>query len=107
MSKIKINFENKYLKFLAILFLIIGPIVLIILPSDFFDDGQSVCISVLMFDTECYGCGMTRSIMHLIHLEFSEAIEYNKLGLAVFPILFLLWLKLLLSFFKIKILKWL
>ena len=25
---------------------------MIILPSDFFDDGQSVCISVLMFDTE-------------------------------------------------------
>ena len=67
------------------------PFVLILLPADFFDKGQSICISVLLLDTECYGCGMTRAIQHLIHLDFSAAAEFNKLSFIVFPMLSFLW----------------
>jgi len=63
------------------------PIVLIMLPADFFDSGESVCLSVSLFDTECYGCGMTRSIMHLLHLDIEESIYYNALGIVVAPII--------------------
>jgi len=63
------------------------------LPVDFFDTGQSVCLSVLFFNTECYGCGMTRALMHLIHFDFSTAWSYNKLFILVLPALFWLWLQ--------------
>ncbi len=67
--------------------LIIAPIVLMLLPADYFDTGESVCLSVQLFDTECYGCGMTRSIMHLLHLDINESIYHNSLGIIVFVLL--------------------
>lgn len=71
--------------------LLLAPIVLIILPTDFFDNGKSMCISVILLDRNCYGCGMTRAIQHLIHLEFKIAFEYNKLSIIVFPLLTIIW----------------
>ena len=73
--------------------LVFLPLVLIILPADFFDEGQSLCISVLLFDTTCYGCGMTRAIQHLIHFDFEEASHFNKMSFVVLPILVGLWFK--------------
>ena len=60
---------------------------LIVLPADFFDTGESVCLSVRFFDLTCYGCGLTRAIHHLIHLDFETAYTYNKLSVIVLPVL--------------------
>jgi hypothetical protein len=43
-------------------------------------------MSVVFFDRECYACGMTRAIQHLIHLDFFIAYDYNKLSFIVLPI---------------------
>ena len=67
--------------------LLIIPIVLLILPADYFDKGQSVCVSVLLFDKNCYACGMTRAVQHLIHLDFQQASEFNKLSFLILPLL--------------------
>jgi hypothetical protein len=67
------------------------PAILLLLPADFFDEGQSVCVSKVLLDIECYGCGITRAIMHLIHFDFQEAYSYNKLSLIVFPLLAYIW----------------
>ena len=72
---------------LYFLFLILAPFVLLALPSSFFDSGESICLSLMLFDIECYACGLTRAIQHLIHLEFSIAYEFNKLSFLVFPLL--------------------
>jgi|GEM_PF-1949569 hypothetical protein len=64
----------------------LGAIVLLLLPADYFNTGQSLCVSVLLFDTSCYGCGMTRAIMHMIHFDFSSAWEFNPLSFIVFPL---------------------
>jgi hypothetical protein len=79
------------LKLESVLILAI-PIVLLILPSDFFDSGQSICLSVLLFKMECYACGMTRACMHLIHFEFVDAYFYNPLAFIVVPLLTLLFI---------------
>jgi hypothetical protein len=100
-------FKNKIIKGFSLTILILFPIILFILPPDYFDNGQSICASVLLFDIECYGCGMTRAVMHFIHFEFTKAIEYNKLVLLVFPLLTLLWLKMIFYLFGKKIFKWL
>ena len=77
--------------YLVILILI--PIVLLILPADFFDKGESICLSVYFFDTECHACGLTRAIQHLIHLDFLIGYEYNKLSIIVLPLLILSYYK--------------
>ena len=84
---------------------ILIPIILLVLPVDFFDEGNSICLSVFLFDFECYACGLTRAVMHLIHLDFYNAWLYNKLIVIVFPLMSLLWIKYFLECFNIKILK--
>jgi len=78
---------------LYLLFLIVIPLIFIILPINFFDSGDSICLSVVFFNKECYGCGMTRAIQHLIHLDFNGAYQLNKLSFFVLPTLIYLLLK--------------
>lgn len=86
---------RKYINWLWLLVLITSPIVLLCLPSDYFDseDGIIVCPSRLFFNVECPGCGMTRAMMHFIHLEFEEAVYFNMLSLVVMPLLGFIWVK--------------
>jgi hypothetical protein len=69
------------------------PVVLLILPKDFFDGGESICVSKVIFDVECYACGLTRACMHLIHLDFEEAFAYNMMSFIAFPALAIMWVK--------------
>jgi len=78
-----------------LILLIAAPLFLMLLPSNYFDTGESLCLSVRVFHTECFGCGITRGIMHLLHFEFSIAWTYNKLSFVIFPVLFIFWLYLI------------
>ncbi len=73
--------------------IVIAPFLLFLLPADHFDHGQSICLSVLLAGIECYACGMTRGVMHMLHLDFAAAWEFNKLTFIVVPLLFLYWLR--------------
>ena len=84
--------KNKNLQRLWLFALIITPIVLWILPGDFFDDGELVvCLSRSLFDIECLGCGMTRAVMHFHNFQFEDAIFYNTGVLFIYPFLVWLW----------------
>ncbi|MDF2191954.1 DUF2752 domain-containing protein [Paraflavitalea sp. CAU 1676] len=80
-----------YFTIAKLAFLVITPIVLLILPADFFDQGESVCLSKVIFDVECFACGLTRACMHLIHLEFEEAFAYHMFSFIAFPALAAYW----------------
>lgn len=69
------------------------PLVLLLLPAIFFDSGTSLCLSQLLAAQACPGCGMTRALMHLIHLDLAGAARFNKLCFIVFPVISFLWLK--------------
>lgn len=73
--------------------IIIAPFILLLLPVDFFDKGESVCLSKSLAGIECYACGMTRATMYFIHFDFMKAWELNKLSFIVVPMLSPLWLK--------------
>jgi hypothetical protein len=72
---------------------VVSPFILMLLPADFFDTGSTVCISQTLAGVECYGCGLTRATMHLLHFDFVTAWQFNKLVYIVTPLLFLFWLK--------------
>lgn len=90
---------RKYVFYTRILVTMITPIVLILLPSNFFDKGESICLSKTLAGIECYACGLTKATMHIIHFEFQKAWEYNKLSFIVVPMMFPLWLK---AFYEIR-----
>jgi hypothetical protein len=73
--------------------LVIFPLVLLILPATFFDNGGPMCLFTLLSGYECWGCGLTRACMHLIHLDGAKALAYNKISFVVLPILSILLLK--------------
>ncbi len=69
------------------------PFVLWILPSNFFDQGESLCLSQVLLDKECPGCGITRSVQHAIHFNFETSWRFNKLVVIVLPFLVYIWYK--------------
>ena len=83
--------KKRTIKILKLSAQVLIPLVLLALPADFFDSGESLCLSKVLAGIECYGCGMTRAIMHLIHLEFEAAYQFNKLSFMVFPVISFLW----------------
>lgn len=92
--KIEVPKKHKQKIGYALLFLLVSfGLYLMYLPADYFDTGEAMCLSVRFFDVECYGCGMTRAVMHLIHFEFTTAWDFNKLSFIVFPLMvcMLLW----------------
>lgn len=67
-------------------FLVLAFFYLLYLPADHFDEGESKCLSVMLLDKECYGCGMTRGVQHLLHADFDGAWHFNKLSFIVLPL---------------------
>jgi hypothetical protein len=68
------------------------PFLLWALPAGFFDNtGIELCPSKAFFDVECFGCGITRAVMHLHHFEWQDAIYYNYLVVVVYPFLAFVW----------------
>jgi hypothetical protein len=69
------------------------PLFLLALPSSYFDNtGYDICLSKILFNKECLGCGITRAVMHFIHFEFAIAFSFNKLVIFVIPFLIYLWI---------------
>ena len=87
MFKNKQNNRTKTKLVIVIGLLSLLTITLLILPANFFDKGQSICLSMVLLNKECYGCGMTRAIQHLIHFDFEAAYNFNKISFIVFPLI--------------------
>jgi len=83
-----------------LILLLVIPIILWVLPASFFDSGQSLCLSVLLLDKTCYGCGITRAVQHCMHGEFLIGYQFNPLVVIVLPLLIYLWAKLIIFNFK-------
>jgi len=71
------------------------PFFLLFLPVDYFDSGESICPSKRFFDIECLGCGLTRGVMHLLHMDFVGAWEFNFLSYPIVLIGVLVWFHIL------------
>lgn len=85
--------KGKILDWAWLAFLVLFPIALLLLPADFFDQGEALCPSKRFFDIECFGCGMTRAVMHLIHLDFDSALYYNMGSFLILPAIGFFWAK--------------
>ncbi len=84
--------NSPWIQWTWLVLLLLTPIVLWILPADFFDNGEIImCPSRAFFDIECFGCGMTRAVMHLHHWELPDAMYFNRGSALVYPGLIITW----------------
>lgn len=86
-------FQSKLFLTAKAIALAVLPLILIVLPANYFDKGKSICLFTILSDIECYGCGLTRACMHLIHFNFENAATFNKISFVVFPIMCVLYLQ--------------
>jgi hypothetical protein len=82
---------KKLLAYGILALLILTPIVLLLLPKDYFNGSMELCPSMLLLNRECPGCGLTRGVMHLIHFDFDSALYYNPLSFVMLPVLGYVW----------------
>lgn len=71
---------------------IVTPIFLFILPSTYFDHGQSISLFELIGVEGYYSKGITKACMHMLHFDFKGAAEYNKLVFVVLPLIAIVWI---------------
>lgn len=87
-----VSLNKKWITWIWLILLLAVPLTLWVLPAAFFDDtGVATCPSVLFFNAECLGCGMTRAIMHFHHLRFDDAVYYNRASFLIYPALVIVW----------------
>lgn len=51
-----------------------------------------LCLYKLITGKECFNCGMTRAFLSVLHLNFKEAINFNKNVIIIFPFTLVLYL---------------
>lgn len=70
------------------------PVVVVqaILPQAASDIISPNCLFTMLFDIECFGCGMGRALRALLHLEWQNAMALNKLSPVVLLVLIALFL---------------
>jgi hypothetical protein len=89
-SKIKSNNSKNITLLFAYIIL---PIVLFFIPLEWLNKQHSICLIKNIFGVECYGCGITRAIISGVQLDFTKAIDYNKMVIIVLPLLIYEWFK--------------
>jgi hypothetical protein len=72
--------------------MIIAPILLLSLPADYFDHaGSSISVFEWIGVSGHYSQGLTRGCMHLLHGDLQGAVAFNRLSIAVLPLIGGLW----------------
>lgn len=63
------------------------------LPEDMIFNSSSTCLIKKFFNVNCPGCGMSRAVWCILHGQYADALNHNKLSITVFFLLMYLMLK--------------
>jgi len=67
--------------------IILLGVIFFFIPKDYLGDTYPICLYRILLNKECIGCGTTRAVWSVLHFNFKEAFEYNKLIIITFPLL--------------------
>lgn len=87
------NKLNKITRKKHLLIVWVSPLLLCFLPLRLILNNKTICIWKNLFDIDCLGCGITRSILLVFHFEFSKAYECNSFVFITFPLISIIWTK--------------
>jgi len=74
-------------------FLLLAPLLLILIPTSWWESRRTLCPIKNLTGRNCPGCGMTRATSSALHGDFKQALRYNRLVVIVLPILAYQWLQ--------------
>ncbi|MFR9603646.1 MAG: DUF2752 domain-containing protein [Rikenellaceae bacterium] len=70
---------------------VVAPFVLFVIPADRIYGGETLCLYTHLLGRSCWGCGITRALYAVLHLDFAEAWSFNKMVVVIAPITIYLW----------------
>ncbi|WP_459684424.1 DUF2752 domain-containing protein [Viscerimonas tarda] len=73
------------------------PFIFHFIPVHWLNGEHTICLIKNIFGRDCYGCGITRAVLSVLHFDFYGAFNYNKLIVIVFPLLVYIWAKALIK----------
>jgi hypothetical protein len=73
--------------FRKIFFLIFLGIIFFSIPKIYLGDTFPICLYRIILNKKCIGCGTTRAVWSILHLNFKDAYEYNKMIIITFPLI--------------------
>jgi len=76
---------NKMFLRLTIVFIL--AIIFFSIPKVYLGDTFPICLYRILLGKKCIGCGTIRAVWSVLHFQFHEAFEYNKMILITFPLL--------------------
>ena len=80
-KEMRLRILNRLLLFYIIN--IVFFLILFLIPIN--DNNFSICLFKNITGKECFNCGMTRAFLSIVHLNFKQAIGYNKNVVIIFP----------------------
>jgi len=57
------------------------------IPIEYLGDTYPICLYKIILQQSCPGCGTTRAIWSILHLNINDALNYNRLIVIIFPLL--------------------
>lgn len=88
-------------KYLRIACWVLLPLAVYLIPQEWiFSEGHTLCLFKNITGHECYGCGITRAMVCLMHFDFAGAYHYHRAVFIIAPVLFYLWSGVLWRAFK-------
>jgi hypothetical protein len=70
---------------------ILFPFGFALIPASRIEASPPLCLSRLLFNLPCPGCGMTRAVSCVLHGHFRRALCHNRRVLLVLPLLAVVW----------------
>lgn len=96
----KVNtLKTKKLQIKLFIYLIV-PILIFMIPVEGIEASPVPCLSRLILQRECIGCGITRACINAIHFNFERAFAYNKLVIIVLPLCIYVYLYTIYKIYK-------
>ncbi len=84
---ILVNRQYSQARTLATGTLLCGLVGLYFISESFLLNSPTLCLHHYLFGFGCPGCGMTRALHSLLHLDFGSAYEFNLAVFVLFPLL--------------------
>lgn len=88
------------MKHIKVVLVALLPFAVYLLPERWIMQGHTLCLAQNLFGVECWGCGMTRALYSVAHLDFAAAWEFNHLVVVVAPLMVYIWVKWLMQLSK-------
>ncbi|MEO7003112.1 MAG: DUF2752 domain-containing protein [Ktedonobacterales bacterium] len=72
---------------------LVVPLGIVLIPTAWLEATPPLCLSRLILRRRCPGCGMTRAVSAVCHLDAGRAWRHNPLVVIVLPLLAWAWLQ--------------